>query len=199
MITNYIYYYKFQVNGFVEDVEGKKVATLFGKWDDSMYYGSSNLNDCTSSSKPSLLWKRTKPPLNLTRYNLTSFAITLNELTSGLQVDMIYERSYFTCIFNSLMHLYSLFIVCLIPGIWSRVKEKLPPTDSRLRPDQRHLENGEYEKANSEKQRLEKRQRMVCLADSSLSLSLSQALNTQQWLHQSVANFHLKYISVQFK
>ena len=41
------------------------------------------------------------------------------------------------------------------------VKEKLPPTDSRLRPDQRHLENGEYEKANAEKLRLETRQRMV--------------------------------------
>nr|XP_034888368.1 oxysterol-binding protein-related protein 2A-like [Populus alba] len=71
----------------------------------------------------SLLWKRNKPPLNLTRYNLTTFAITLNELTPGLQ-------------------------------------ERLPPTDSRLRPDQRHLENGEYEKANAEKQRLERRQRM---------------------------------------
>ena len=74
-----------------------------------MYYvdgdGSSNLKDCTSSSEASLLWKRTKPPLNLTRYNLTSFAITLNELTSGLQVDMIYEMSYFTCIFIYLMHL----------------------------------------------------------------------------------------------
>ncbi|PRQ49432.1 putative oxysterol-binding protein [Rosa chinensis] len=39
--------------------------------------------------------------------------------------------------------------------------QKLPPTDSRLRPDQRHLENGEYEKANAEKKRLERRQRMV--------------------------------------
>lgn len=117
-----------QVNGFVEDVMGKKVATLFGKWDDSMYYvnndGSGKPKDCTSSSDASLLWKRSKPPPNLTRYNLTSFAITLNELTPGLQ-------------------------------------EKLPPTDSRLRPDQRHLENGEYEKANAEKQRLEKRQRMA--------------------------------------
>lgn len=64
--------------------------------------------------------------------------------------------------------LFSLFMVFdfynsyLILGIWSRVKEKLPPTDSRLRPDQRHLENGEYDKANSEKLRLEMRQRMVC-------------------------------------
>jgi len=40
-------------------------------------------------------------------------------------------------------------------------QEKLPPTDSRLRPDQRFLENGEYEKANAEKLRLEQRQRQV--------------------------------------
>ncbi|XP_027361175.1 oxysterol-binding protein-related protein 2A-like [Abrus precatorius] len=115
-----------QVHGFVEDVMGKKIATLFGKWDDRMYYVSGDVNvkpkDFTSSNA-SLLWKRNMPPPNLTRYNLTPFAITLNELTPGL-------------------------------------KEKLPPTDSRLRPDQRHLENGEYEKANLEKQRLEKRQRM---------------------------------------
>ncbi|GLT91036.1 hypothetical protein SLE2022_089460 [Rubroshorea leprosula] len=116
-----------QVDGFVEDLSGKKIATLSGKWDDSMYYiisdGNSKPKDCNPSSNATLLWKRNETPPNLTRYNLTSFAITLNELTPGL-------------------------------------KEKLPPTDSRLRPDQRHLENGEYEKANAEKQRLEKRQRM---------------------------------------
>ncbi|KAE8717516.1 Oxysterol-binding protein-related protein 2A [Hibiscus syriacus] len=106
-----------QVHGFIEDLSSRKVATLFGKWDDSMYYingdGNGNGNgsgngkpkDCSPPSSATLLWKRNKPPPNLTRYNLTSFAITLNELTPGLQ-------------------------------------EKLPPTDSRLRPDQRHLENG---------------------------------------------------------
>ncbi|CAH2078249.1 unnamed protein product [Thlaspi arvense] len=116
-----------QVNGFVEDVSGQKAATVFGKWDDSLHYiagdGASKTKVSDPSSNASLLWKRTKPPPNVTRYNLTTFAITLNELTPGLQ-------------------------------------EILPPTDSRLRPDQRHLENGEYEKANLEKQRLERRQRM---------------------------------------
>ncbi|KAL8216747.1 hypothetical protein R6Q57_023584 [Mikania cordata] len=113
-----------QVHGFVEDKNSKKHATLFGKWDDSIYYingeGPSKTKDMV---KENLLWKRTMPPVNLTRYNLTSFAITLNEQTPGL-------------------------------------KEKLPPTDSRLRPDQRHLENGEYDMANAEKLRLETRQRM---------------------------------------
>ncbi|XP_058222393.1 oxysterol-binding protein-related protein 2A-like isoform X1 [Rhododendron vialii] len=112
-----------QVHGHVEDVSGKKVATLFGKWDESMHYMNGDGNTKTKDvSDESLLWKRCKPP-SFSRYNMTSFAITLNELTPGLQ-------------------------------------ENLPPTDSRLRPDQRHLENGEYEKANGEKLRLEKRQRM---------------------------------------
>ncbi|KAK9036531.1 hypothetical protein V6N11_078527 [Hibiscus sabdariffa] len=116
-----------QVHGFVEDLSGKKVATLLGKWDDSMYYINgyeSGKPKDFSPSNSSLLWKKNDPPPNPTRYNLTAFAITLNELTPELQ-------------------------------------EKLPPTDSRLRPDQRGLENGEFDKANAEKQRLEKRQRMV--------------------------------------
>ncbi|XP_047089184.1 oxysterol-binding protein-related protein 1B-like [Lolium rigidum] len=108
-----------QVQGFVEDTDGNKVATLTGKWDESMYCAVTN-----DKSEATLLWEKNKPPANPTRYNLSSFAITLNELTPKL-------------------------------------KEKLPPTDSRLRPDQRHLENGEYDKANSEKLRLETRQRMA--------------------------------------
>jgi hypothetical protein len=117
-----------QVQGVVQDRSGRTVATLFGKWDESMHYV---MGDCFGKGKGSenfseahLLWKRSKPPKFPTRYNFTSFAITLNELTPGL-------------------------------------KEKLPPTDSRLRPDQRCLENGEYERANAEKLRLEQRQRQA--------------------------------------
>ncbi|KAF8681931.1 hypothetical protein HU200_045384 [Digitaria exilis] len=117
-----------QVQGVVQDRSGRTVATLFGKWDESMHYV---MGDCFGKGKGSeqfseahLLWKRSKPPQFPTRYNLTRFAITLNELTPGL-------------------------------------KEKLPPTDSRLRPDQRCLENGEYERANAEKLRLEQRQRQA--------------------------------------
>lgn len=52
-------------------------------------------------------------------------------------------------------------VIHLLPLIIVYKQEKLPPTDSRLRPDQRFLENGEYEMANSEKLRLEQRQRQV--------------------------------------
>ncbi|XP_068664787.1 oxysterol-binding protein-related protein 1D-like [Aristolochia californica] len=117
-----------QVHGFVQDNRtGNKVAMLVGKWDEAMYYV---LGDPTTKpkgydpmSEAVLLWERDKSMIQ-TRYNLTPFAISLNELTPGLQ-------------------------------------EKLPPTDSRLRPDQRHLENGEYEMANTEKLRLEQSQRQA--------------------------------------
>ncbi|XP_077225072.1 oxysterol-binding protein-related protein 1C-like [Tasmannia lanceolata] len=115
-----------QVQGIVQDRNGKTVATLFGKWDESMHYVLGDFSGKSKGSEPlseaRLLWKRSKPSMFPTRYNFSRFAITLNELTPGL-------------------------------------KEKLPPTDSRLRPDQKCLENGEYEMANAEKLRLEQRQR----------------------------------------
>ncbi|XP_061374384.1 oxysterol-binding protein-related protein 1C-like [Gastrolobium bilobum] len=117
-----------QVHGILEDKKGRTVANLFGKWDESLYCvigGNSGKGKGSNvASKPQLLWKRSQPPEHQTRYNLTQFAITLNEITPGLE-------------------------------------EKLPPTDSRLRPDQRCLENGEHEMANSEKLRLEQRQRQA--------------------------------------
>ncbi|KAL2233678.1 oxysterol-binding protein-related protein 1D [Sesamum indicum] len=117
-----------QVHGFVQDNRtGKKMAVLLGKWDEAMYYvmgdPTTKPNGYDPMTEAVLLWERDKSVAK-TRYNLTPFAISLNELTPELQ-------------------------------------KKLPPTDSRLRPDQRHLENGEYELANAEKLRLEQLQRQA--------------------------------------
>ncbi|CAI0403964.1 unnamed protein product [Linum tenue] len=113
-----------QVQGIVEEKSsGKTVATLLGKWNDSMHYIIKSDNN-KKKPDPELLWKRSKPAKYPTRYNLSRFAITLNELTPGLE-------------------------------------EKLPPTDSRLRPDQRCLEKGQYDMADAEKLRLEQRQRQA--------------------------------------
>lgn len=45
-------------------------------------------------SDSTLLWKRNNPPPNLTRYNLSSFAITLNELTPGLKVQQSVNENF---------------------------------------------------------------------------------------------------------
>ncbi|MQL96553.1 hypothetical protein Taro_029231, partial [Colocasia esculenta] len=77
-----------QVHGFVQDNRtGEKVAMLVGKWDEAMYYV---LGDPTTKpkgydpmSEAVLLWERDKSMIQ-TRYNLTPFAISLNELTPNL-------------------------------------------------------------------------------------------------------------------
>lgn len=88
-----------QVHGIVQDRNGKTVATLFGKWDESMHYVH---GDCSekgkgfdSLSEAQLLWKRSRPPQFPTRYNFTRFAMTLNELTPGLKVMVSF--AVFTC------------------------------------------------------------------------------------------------------
>ncbi|XP_051829096.1 oxysterol-binding protein 2 isoform X2 [Antechinus flavipes] len=45
--------------------------------------------------------------------------------------------------------------------ILNEPEEGVAPTDSRWRPDQRLMENGQWDEANAEKQRLEEKQRMI--------------------------------------
>ncbi|GMP79283.1 hypothetical protein CsSME_00034893 [Camellia sinensis var. sinensis] len=81
-----------QVQGIVQDKNGKTIATLIGKWDEGMHYMN---GDCSGKGKghdlseAHLLWKRSRPPKFPTRYNLTRFAITLNELTPRLKVTVM--------------------------------------------------------------------------------------------------------------
>lgn len=162
------------MQGIVQDKNGKTVATLFGKWDDSMHYVNGDGSRNGKPSEPHLLWKRSKPSKYQTRYNLTRFAITLNELTPGLKVGNDGKQYYYHSFYNSTQCLASshLFLTFHLLQLWTEAsllllaltfykQEKLPPTDSRLRPDQRCLENGQYEMANAEKLRLEQRQRQV--------------------------------------
>lgn len=67
-----------------------------------------------------LVWQAAPRPK--VPFNLTSFALTLNDLPETLRP-------------------------------W------LPPTDTRLRPDQRAMEDGRYDEASNEKHRVEEKQR----------------------------------------
>ncbi|KAG0456428.1 hypothetical protein HPP92_024216 [Vanilla planifolia] len=77
-----------QVHGFVQDNKtGDKVAMLLGKWDEAIYYvlgdPSTKPKGYDPMSEAVLLWEHDKS-ISQTRYNLRSFAISLNELTPGL-------------------------------------------------------------------------------------------------------------------
>lgn len=78
-----------------DKISGAKAATLTGRWDDSIYCTVNNdasiSNSCAlAQQNTALLWKKSEPPENPTRYNLTSFAITLNEITPDLKVDFFF-------------------------------------------------------------------------------------------------------------
>ena len=104
------------VTGTVYSPSGSVDAKLEGNWDASI---SRKLD----SSLLQVLWRMAPFPKNsLEQYGMTSWAITLNEITPDL-------------------------------------KGKLPPTDSRLRPDVRALDEGQLHLAESEKTRVEEAQR----------------------------------------
>ncbi|KAE8661320.1 Oxysterol-binding protein-related protein 1C [Hibiscus syriacus] len=78
-----------QVHGIVQDRNGRTMASLLGKWDESMHYVIGDYyakgTGQESFSETHTLWKRSNSTKYPTRYNLIRFTITLNELTPGLK------------------------------------------------------------------------------------------------------------------
>ncbi|KAI9146593.1 Oxysterol-binding protein-domain-containing protein [Paraphysoderma sedebokerense] len=146
-----------EISGKLIDANGKQKWEVFGRWDEKLVCrpysdtgdppknsfslaGSEKLlagSLVNHSSQPDLLgdkanattntcttlWRRYPVPvLSISNFNLTPFAMTLNQMTPYL-------------------------------------KEVLCPTDCRLRPDQRAMEEGEYDLASKEKVRVEEKQR----------------------------------------
>ncbi|CAI5502473.1 unnamed protein product [Closterium sp. Naga37s-1] len=123
-----------QVRGYAVGEKGEKLATLVGRWDESLHYvpgdlshkehGKAAKDDQHLMAHAHLLWRKSPPSPFPCKYTFTPYCITLNEITPDL-------------------------------------KGVLPPTDSRLRPDQRSLEEGYFDRANAQKIRLETRQRQA--------------------------------------
>lgn len=116
-----------QVQGIAQDKKGKTVATLFGKWDESMHYVN---GECSGKGKAfeslsysHMLWRKSRPPKFPTRYNFTRFAITLNEITPGLKVIIeviFYQLNY--CILQYIVILILGFIVMCRKGCLQRIQ-----------------------------------------------------------------------------
>ena len=105
-----------EVVGTVYSSAGKAMSSLEGNWDQS-------LQRKIDSSHLHVLWRITPfPKHSQEQYGLTTFAMTLNEITPDLE-------------------------------------GRLPPTDSRMRPDVRALEEGRIDDAEHGKEVLEGAQR----------------------------------------
>lgn len=79
-----------------------------------MYYtiggSASKAGSLKQIQTSSLLWKRSDPPAKPNRYNLSSFAITLNELKSDLKVAMLCGINLFHFF---PFHAYLLYYFCV--------------------------------------------------------------------------------------
>lgn len=127
----------YQLSGVVTDKKGNASWAIGGHWNSKIFAkkvtgefdkkrrellidaNEGNSND-PHSGKKFLVWQAAPRPK--VPFNLTSFAITLNDPSEDL-------------------------------------KPWLAPTDTRLRPDQRAMEDGKYDKASDEKHRVEEKQR----------------------------------------
>lgn len=129
----------YQLSGVVSDAKGNNRWAIGGHWNSRIFAKKitgvgeldkkrrDSLIDTleTSSTDPYsgskfLVWQAAPRPK--VPFNLTQFAITLNDINDDLRP-------------------------------W------LPPTDTRLRPDQRAMEDGRYDEASDEKHRVEEKQR----------------------------------------
>ncbi|KAH3671222.1 hypothetical protein WICMUC_004739 [Wickerhamomyces mucosus] len=123
----------YEMSGHIQDKDGNKRWTIGGHWNSKIYgkkvvvdnaKGDASLEDSNSSpngvGSKFLLWQASTRPL--VPFNLTDFAVTLNDPKESL-------------------------------------KEYLSDSDSRLRPDQRAMENGYYDDADVFKREIEEMQR----------------------------------------
>lgn len=156
-----------RVEGYILDKNDKKIALLNGKWDE-FFYATNNV------TKSSEFFKRTESLQDSSKFKKSSSTSSLNEkdITLLWKGDVSQaEQNLFNQFYN--FSKFTLGLNELYPGLEKPVKiltkeeglsksvslGPIPPTDSRYRPDLRHFDDGDFNKATDEKHRVEEKQR----------------------------------------
>ena len=125
----------YQVSGKVLDAEGNTRWSIGGRWNDKIYArltpGYEANFDAGGASKG---------PNNIVDSNQAFLVWEAHGRPSNIPFNL------------------TPFVLTL-NAIPSKLRQHLPPTDTRLRPDQRAMEDGEYDFAATEKNRVEEKQR----------------------------------------
>ncbi|EDO18065.1 hypothetical protein Kpol_1045p52 [Vanderwaltozyma polyspora DSM 70294] len=129
----------YEVRGEVYNKAGKKTWVLGGHWNESFY-----AKKVTASGNAELSLEKTKTTSSATFHEPKFDGSVFQIWKAGKRPKAPFNLTPFAITLNALQpHLVS----------W------LAPTDTRLRPDQRAMEDGEYDLAADEKHRLEEKQR----------------------------------------
>ncbi|XP_054836106.1 oxysterol-binding protein-related protein 2 isoform X1 [Eublepharis macularius] len=148
-----------RIEGYIQDKNKKKLSVIYGKWTECLWcidpstYESSKKNERRGGGDQ----KKPKPSEDADNDE----ADDMPEIQETVQVipgSKLLWRISSRPPNSSQMYNFTSFAVTL-NELEKGMEEILAPTDCRLRPDIRHMENGEIDLASKEKERLEEKQR----------------------------------------
>uniref|UniRef100_A0A3Q3AML3 Oxysterol-binding protein n=1 Tax=Kryptolebias marmoratus TaxID=37003 RepID=A0A3Q3AML3_KRYMA len=146
-----------KVEGYIQDKSKKKLCAIYGKWTDCLYavdpvtfeshkkMDKKNSEDKKNNKESSADESEEMPPPDAETVQVIPGSELVWKITPRPEnSSKFYAFSTFTMQLNELS---------------KSMEGVLPPTDSRLRPDIRAMENGDIDLASTEKKRLEEKQR----------------------------------------
>ncbi|XP_038159723.1 oxysterol-binding protein-related protein 1 isoform X1 [Cyprinodon tularosa] len=149
-----------KVEGYIQDKSKKKVCAIYGKWTECLYtVDPANFDAHKKMDKKNLEGKKSnkEPQSNVDEESEEKpppDAETVQVIPGSELIWKIAPRPENSAKFYA----FSTFAMQL-NELDKNMEEVLPPTDSRLRPDIRAMENGDIDLASTEKKRLEEKQR----------------------------------------
>uniref|UniRef100_A0A3Q3XFH8 Oxysterol-binding protein n=1 Tax=Mola mola TaxID=94237 RepID=A0A3Q3XFH8_MOLML len=144
-----------KVEGYILDKSKKKLCAIYGKWTECLYTVDATTFDAhkktdkrnTDEKKSNKQEPEEMPPPDAETVQVISGSELIWKITPRPK----HSAKYYA--FSTFaMHLNELE---------KSMEGVIPPTDSRLRPDIRAMENGDIDLASAEKKRLEEKQRMA--------------------------------------
>uniref|UniRef100_A0A3Q2EJJ1 Oxysterol-binding protein n=1 Tax=Cyprinodon variegatus TaxID=28743 RepID=A0A3Q2EJJ1_CYPVA len=147
-----------KVEGYIQDKSKKKVCAIYGKWTECLYtVDPANFDAHKKMDKKNLEEKKSNKESNVDEESEEKpppDAETVQVIPGSELIWKIAPRPENSAKFYA----FSTFAMQL-NELDKNMEEVLPPTDSRLRPDIRAMENGDIDLASTEKKRLEEKQR----------------------------------------
>ncbi|KAJ7332119.1 hypothetical protein JRQ81_014299 [Phrynocephalus forsythii] len=147
-----------RIEGYIQDKNKKKLAVIYGKWTECLWcIDPSTYENYKKNERRGGDQKKPKPSDDAENDE----ADDMPEVHDTVQVvpgSKLLWRISARPPNSSQMYNFTSFAVTL-NELEKGMEEVLAPTDCRLRPDIRHMENGEIDLASNEKERLEEKQR----------------------------------------
>ncbi|XP_066479661.1 oxysterol-binding protein-related protein 2 isoform X2 [Tiliqua scincoides] len=147
-----------RIEGYVQDKNKKKLSVIYGKWTECLWccdpftYENYKKNERRGGDQ-----RKPKPNDDAENDEADDMPET-QETVQVIPGSKLLWRISSRPPNSSQMYNFTSFAVSL-NELEQGMEEVLAPTDCRLRPDIRHMENGEIELASKEKERLEEKQR----------------------------------------